>query len=194
MFQDIIKIKKDSNAGPYLAKFTDPLSLLSEIGLEKGMKVAHFGCGSGYFTYAAAEKVGAEGKVWAFDILEQKLDLVKSQARILNFGNIIVQKANLEKKEGSGLPAESVDWVLVINMLFQNLKKSPVIGEAKRVLKKGGRILIVEWDASSKGSVGPEGKARVSREEIIKIIRKYGFEISKEVDAGNFHWGMVVKK
>lgn len=186
--------KRSANQmNPYGARFINPDALIGELDIRPGMKVAHFGCGTGYFTFAAARAVGPEGEVSAFDILEHKVDLVRGQARVLGLNNISAQRANLEENEGSKLPAESMDWVLLINMLYQSDKKSRIIGEAKRVLKKDGRILVVEWNAQEL-LFGPAKNSRASREDLIKIVRKYGLGISQEVEAGQFHWGMVVVK
>ena len=166
---------------------------MNNLEILPGMKVAHFGCGTGYFTFAIANKVGENGSVYALDILEQKIAIIKSQARAYNMGNIIARRANLEEKEGSGIESESIDWVIIVNMLYQNNKKSSIIGEAKRILKKSGKILLIDWNNFG-SSVGPEKQARVSREDVIRIIRKHTLGIAKEIEVSNFHFGMVLVK
>ncbi|MDR3559445.1 MAG: methyltransferase domain-containing protein [Candidatus Pacebacteria bacterium] len=186
-------MESSNKTGVYEARFINPDSLIAELGIAKGMKVAHFGCSTGHFTFAAARAVGENGEVEAFDVLEQKIDLVRGQARIFGLNNVIARLANLEERDGSKLAAESMDWVLMINILYQNDKKSRIIGEAKRILKPDGHILLVEWGAGDL-LLGPEKNSRASREELIKIIRKHGLGIAKEIEAGQLHWGMILVK
>ena len=183
----------DDKKPTYAGKFLDPNAIIGQAGLGLGAKVAHFGSGTGYFTIAAAAAVGKEGEVYALDVLEHKLDLVRSQARMLGLNNVFARQVNLEESQGSKLSAESVDWVLLINVLYQNDKKSRIVGEAKRILKKDGRILMVEWSTRDI-PLGPEKNSRASREEVIKIIRKHGLGIAKELEVGQFHWGMILVK
>lgn len=178
---------------PYLAKFLNPEKIINNLEILPGMNVAHFGCGTGYFTFPIARKIGASGTIYALDVLEEKIEAVKSQAKMLSLGNIVARRANLEKKEGSGLQNESADWVVLANMLYQNEHKSRVIIEAKRILKKNGHILIIDWENIS-GSIGPEMSRRVSKQDLIKIARKNELGILKELEIGNFHFGMILGK
>ena len=178
---------------PYTARFLNPEDIISSLKINLGMKVAHFGCGTGYFTFPIARKVGLDGEVFALDILPEKVEAVESQAKIFGLQNISAKRANLEKKGGSNLPEESMDWVLVINMLYQNEGKSRVILEAARILKKAGHILIVDWK-DTVGQIGPESDRRVSKPEIIKIVRKNELRILKDIELGDFHFGMIIAK
>ena len=186
--------KENPKAKPLFSfQFLDPRKIIGELEIKPGMFAAHFGCGVGYFTFPIAEKVGENGTVYALDILEHKIDYMRSQAKFLGFSNITAKRADLEKREGSGIEKEKADWVIIINMLFQNINKSKIIGEAKRILKQNGRILLVEWN-SADGIVGPEKSSRVSKEDLIRIIRKHGLGIAKEIEIGNFHFGLILTK
>ncbi|HHE46033.1 MAG TPA: methyltransferase domain-containing protein [Candidatus Moranbacteria bacterium] len=178
---------------PYLIKFLNPRDIINNLEILPGMKVAQFGCGTGFFTFPVAEKVGKNGVVYALDILEQKVEAIKSQAKLSNLGNIIVKKVNLEEKEGSEIKKESVDWVIMANMLYQNRNKSYIIKEAKRILKKDGRALLIDWNPAN-NAIGPKKHYRVSKEELVKIIKKYRLNVQEELAVGDFHFGMVLVK
>src|SRR3989338_11617840 len=113
--------------------FIDPETITDSFGVEEGMKIADFGCGSGYFTTALARRTGLDGRVYALDIQESALDHVRSKARANNIENIEFIRTNLEIFGGSGLPNESQDIVLLANVLFQSNKNDDIIKEAKRV-------------------------------------------------------------
>jgi ubiquinone/menaquinone biosynthesis C-methylase UbiE len=177
----------------YSVRFLDPPKIVGKLDIQPGMKIAHFGCSNGYFTLPMAEKAGKDGVIYALDILEQKLDFLRGRAKFCGLSNIIFSKVNLEEKMGSRLEDESMDWVIIVNMLYQNRDKSKIIGEAKRVLKKTGRILIIEWN-NSDDYIGPQNQSRISKEEIIRITRKHGLGIIKEISVSNFHFGLILAK
>ena len=77
------------------------------------------------------------------------------------------------------------------DLLFQIDDKEGVFKEAKRVLRIGGRILVIEWLPGA--SLGPEGGA-VSSEEIKEIAKNLGFRLEKELKAGDYHFGLLFTK
>ena len=174
--------------------FIDPEKVISQIDLREGSRVADFGCGTGYFTFALAKKIREQGIVYSLDVLPQIIEVVESQAKIEGLKNIITKRVNFEKEGGSTLEANSLDWVILKDVLYQNKKKDVMLAEAKRVLKKGGRALIVEWKKET-GIIGPEKNIRISKEEILELIKNENWEIpSGEISAGKFHYGFVLIK
>jgi len=188
-----LNFSKTSERTPYPIGFLNPQKIISQLKILPGMKIAHFGCGTGFFTFPIAEKIGKNGTIYALDILEQKLEIIKSQAKLTGFHNIIAKRVNLEKKEGSKIEKESIDWVIIVNMLYQNNDKSHIIREAKRILKKNGHILLIDWN-SLDNNIGPEKRSRVSKKELIKITRKHFLGIQKEIAVGDFHFGLILIK
>lgn len=174
-------------------KFIDPEAVLSQIGIKPGAVVADFGCGAGYFSVSAARKIGQDGIIYSFDVLAEKIESVESQARQAGLTNIIARRANLEKENGSGLENESADLVIVKDMLFQNKNKRIILHEAERILKKNGMALIIEWDMKN-FSIGPKKELRVSKEEIIELASSSRLRFRKEINAGDFHCGLVFEK
>jgi ubiquinone/menaquinone biosynthesis C-methylase UbiE len=75
------------------------------------------------------------------------------------------------------------------NLLFQVEDRKKVLKEAKRILKKGGELLIVDWKKDSK--MGPEGKISSSE---VKEIAEEDFEFKKEINAGDYHYALLFKK
>jgi ubiquinone/menaquinone biosynthesis C-methylase UbiE len=172
--------------------FLNPQKIINNLSIKKGMRVAHFGCGTGFFTFPIAEKVGENGIVYALDVLGSKIDLINSRARSANFSNIVAKKVNLEEKEGSKLESDSMDWVILVNILYQNINKSKIIREAQRILKEGGRALLIEW--KSMMPIGPEKRSVILKEDLTKVIRKHGLGIAEEIEVGDFHFGLILSK
>ncbi|MFA6160160.1 MAG: methyltransferase domain-containing protein [Parcubacteria group bacterium] len=173
-------------------KFLNPDEIISKLEILSGMKVAHFGCGTGFFTFSVAKKVGDDGLVYAVDIQPSKIETMQSQAKMLGLNNIDAFRANLEEK-ATKIKSESVDWVFIINMLYQNKKKQEILAEAQRVLKAGGKILLIDWENKDQ-SFGPEMSLRVSQDELSVIIGNNDLAIWKKINVGNFHFGWILKK
>ena len=173
-------------------KFVDPVEIIKIAGIKEGDKVADFGCGPGYFSIPIANLVGESGEVYAFDVLSAALEALDSRARLEGIDNISSQRANLEKYESSELEDESVDWVILKDILFQNRNKENILKEAHRILRKGGKILVMEWDNNL--SVGPDKKLRIDPDDLGELILDAGFVFQKKADAGNFHYVVVAAK
>jgi ubiquinone/menaquinone biosynthesis C-methylase UbiE len=174
-------------------KFINPLFIIAQLKIPEGSVVADFGCGAGYFSIPLSQAIGKEGKLYALDILDQALEVVKSRAKLLGLSNVVTKRTNLEMKKGSGLEKESVDWVVLKDVLFQNKSKEKIIQETSRVLKPSGKALIGEWN-DRELAIGPEKEMRVSSEELIELLKRNNLKVEKVVDAGHFHYAMVVAK
>jgi ubiquinone/menaquinone biosynthesis C-methylase UbiE len=173
--------------------FVDPSQALSTLPIQKGQLVVDFGCGSGYFSFEFAQRVGTEGHVIALDILPSALEAVASRAKSLGLNNLETRRVNLEKEKGSRLLAESVDWVIIKDMLFQNNDKAVILSEAALVLRPGGHCFIMEWKPERQ-SVGPEVGLRVSPADLRKLIESVGLSVIDEIPVGAFHYAFLVKK
>ncbi len=173
--------------------FLNPDQVIGELKIEPGMKIADFGCGTGYFAFVLAKKVGPEGKIYAIDVLTTALESIRSQAKLRGLYNIEPIRANLEIAGSSKIAADSCDLALMANILFQSQKKAEIISEAKRVLKPGGAALFIEWKPDS--SIGPPSKGyKVPAEEIKKLAQDQDFVLEREFEAGSHHYGLIFKK
>ncbi|MBU1102112.1 class I SAM-dependent methyltransferase [Patescibacteria group bacterium] len=173
--------------------FIQPEKVLAQLGIEEGMKVADSGCGHGYFTVPVAKTIGPEGKVYAVDVLAEALEVVRSRAQMENLLNIQTLRGNLEISGGSKTPGDSVDLVLIHNVLFQSQKKSDIIKEARRALKDGGRLELIDW-LPEKKAIGPQEGWRISAEEAKNLVQEQGFSFERSFDAGEYHFGLIFTK
>ena len=171
-------------------EFLDPTQVLRSLPLKEDMVAVDFGSGSGGWVLPLSQ-ILEEGKVYAIDILEEPLSVLKGRMRSEGILNIETIQSDVEKPKGSTLPSESVDLVLMTNLLFQVDDKKAVFEEAKRILKKGGKILVVDWEKEA--SLGPTEK-RVDPKEIQQIAENLGFKLEKEFKAGAYHWALIFSK
>lgn len=174
--------------------FVDPKSVIRSLpDAPKGV-VADFGCGAGYFTVEFSKAVGDEGSVIAIDVLPSALDAMQSRIKTEGLRNVTVKRANLERANGSGLAPASIDWIIAKDILFQNAKKDILIGEIARVLRPGGRAIVMEWNPEAAGGIGPDVELRVSRDELKGMLRSSGFSEIRDLPVGAFHYAFLVTK
>lgn len=173
--------------------FLDPLSIVQQFGIKDGMKVADFGSGGGYFAIYMAEKVGPSGKVYALDILEEKLDNLRSRARLQNLENIETIRTNIEVPGSSSLLDSSQDIVLLANVLFQSRKQEDIIRECARVLKTEGEFVVIDWNKGT-GGFGPPDELRPNQESIKASAEILGLSFIRALDVGQFHFGLIFNK
>ncbi len=162
-----------------------------------GMRIADFGCGSGHWAIILARAVGPSGKVFAIDVQESALEATRAQARFMHLANIETIRANVEIPGATMLKDATIDAVMISNMLFQADEKADVAGEAARIIKPGGRVFLIDWDAATESAaprLGPPLAERVTRQDAEQLFMSQGFRFEKEFTAGSHHYGLIFRK
>lgn len=173
--------------------FSKPARNIGHLVLSPGERVADFGAGSGFYSIAAAEFVGPGGVVYAIDIQQELLRRIAALAREQGHA-IRVVRGDLEEREGSMLPEKSVGAVVAANILFQIEKKERFVEEVARVLRRGGKALVIDWK-DSYNNIGPHQESVVREDAARSLFEKAGFIFEKEVpDVGEHHYGFIVRR
>ena len=116
--------------------FRKPGRVLHQMGLQKGQSMLDYGCGIGSFTIPAAKTVGDDGTIYALDIHPLAIRAVEKEAKKERISNI----KTILSDRGTGLPDESVDIVLLYDVLQMIRDKDKLLEELHRVLKAGGSL------------------------------------------------------
>lgn len=169
-------------------------TIFSHLKVGAGMRVGDLGCGGhGLFALHAARLVGSRGVVYTVDILKTTLAEVAKKARLEGLANVKAIWSNLEIVGSTAIIPQSLDVALLVNVLFQTPDRASVLSEAKRLLKPGGQLLVVEWKPSAM-PLGPALNRRVIERECLAIARAAGFTLTEPFDAGRYHYGLVFTK
>ena len=172
-----------------MPEFVNPIQILDQLGLKDNITAADFGSGSGGWTVPLAARL-EQGRVYAVDLQEEPLSALMGRAKLQGISNIKKIIADVEK-EILEIRDSCCDLVLMTDLLFQIDNKNDVFREANRVLKTGGKVLVVDWNLNS--PLGPrEGK--ISQGEVKKLAQDSGFRLEKEFKAGDYHYGLVFTK
>jgi len=144
--------------------------------------VADLGCSSGYYTFALAECVGPEGRIYAVDLNAKAIRALEEKAHRLGYHNIEAHASSAS--DMNFIEDESVDFVLA-NGLLCNMPdhRQLAVNEMKRILKPTGHAFL------SLGAFSPIGFVdRAEWERILEgfIVKQRGGFIQK--------WAAVSKR
>lgn len=170
--------------------FADPMNNVLQLGLREGMKVGDFGAGTGHYAVAAAGVVGALGKVYAVDIQEDLLARIKEAAEQKGLRNVEVIWGDIEKVGGTHLKDQVLDAVIVSNALFQVEHHEGLVREIRRVLRSGGKLLVVDWAGAYSG-LGPSEELVVPEHRAEELFISSGFHKAKAFRGGPHHYALV---
>ncbi len=174
------------------SRFLDPSQILAEAGIQYGAVVADFGCGNGFYPVAAAKLVGENGTVYAVDVKTEALEATVSAAKHDNLTNIYTIRHDMELP-GVDIKESSCDAVILAGILHLSKLQKNVLKETYRVLKTGGRIIVIEWK-KEKLPFGPHIDRRISQTEMNQMLTTVGFRHQGELPADAFHYALIFVK
>lgn len=175
-----------------MSKFLNPSEIVAQMGLMQGQSVADLGCGNGFYVLPAAQMVGGSGTVLALDVVESKLAATVSIANQFGYRNVRVHQADLAKPL-LDVPANSVDAVIIGNILHEISDKQQLLKNAYRLLKNPGKILIVEWKKIT-APIGPPVDKRLEQQQVETWLMNLGLRKLKELQADNYHYAVLFEK
>jgi ubiquinone/menaquinone biosynthesis C-methylase UbiE len=173
--------------------FSDPNKVLDQVLIRPGDTVVDIGAGLGAYTFLAADRVGADGAVYAIEVQLSHVDGLKDMAGKDAIENLHVLWADAELPNGTKLRDEVGDMVILTNVLFTIEDKSGLVKEIYRILKPGGKILLVDWSESF-GGIGPHPQNLVPEKMARNMFIENGFDFEKSISAGSHHYGMILTK
>lgn len=148
-------------------RFFPAEEILRAAGIRPGMMVIDLGCGPGYFTMPARRLAGDEGRVWAVDVQQIMVDHVHNRCQI---GRIRGVRCVLSAEQVVPLDDAMADFVLIAWVLNEADDAGSLIAEARRLLKPGGTIAVLEWHKQAKEVAIPVER-RVGVDDLAKLAK-----------------------
>ena len=184
--EEMSAVPEDANLGLGCG---NPVAIAS---LGEGEVVLDLGSGAGFDAFLAAAKVGEKGRVIGVEMTPEMLEKARTNAEKGGYDNVEFRSGEIEK-----LPVEDSSIDVIISNCVINLspEKQKVFGEAFRVLKPGGRLMISDLvlvkelpDAikeSVEAYVGCLAGA-IKKEEYLKFLTIAGFQEVKIISQSNY--------
>ncbi|MBP9715359.1 MAG: class I SAM-dependent methyltransferase [Candidatus Pacebacteria bacterium] len=169
--------------------FSDPIKNLKQFDLREDMIVADLGAGTGFYSLALS-KIVPRGKVYAIEVVPDYLQTILNKVKEAKIGNVDCFLGDVEKIGGTKLKDGIIDRVVASNILFQVEDKDKFIEEVKRILKKDGQVLLIDWTVDNSSPLGNRKEA-ISKEQATLLFTKKGFSKERDIDAGEHHYGMI---
>jgi len=151
--------------------------------------VADLGAGTGFYSVAMG-KLLPRGKVYAVEVQKDYLSKIRHKVREAHLSNIEPIWGNVEKLHGTKIHDAVTDAVIATDVLFQVEDKPGFIAETKRILKPGGKVLLIDWVTPIHGRL----EHTVPRAKAQEMFESAGFAQEREIDVGARHYGMILKK
>jgi len=123
-----------------------PSKTIAALDIKPGQVVADVGAGSGYYTVRLAKRVGPTGRVFATDIQQEMLDLLKKRLARERLNNVeLVLATDVDPR----LPAGQLDLILMVDVYHELARPQDVLRKLRSALKPDGRLVLIEFRKES---------------------------------------------
>lgn len=178
------KIDKLNN--PQRLKTQNPDVIWNILELTEVHTMVDIGAGTGFFAMPFADKA-KKATLYACDTSEVMIDWMLENLPEDYKDRIIP----LQSSENSiPLEHELADLVYMINLHHELDDPAAMLNESSRILKPGGRLLVIDWKVVETPG-GPPLEIRIPSETIMKQFEEAGFANIKSHEALQHH-SMVV--
>lgn len=168
--------------------------VLSYLPPESDSITADLGCGNfGHLVFPLARLVGKRGLVYAVDVQKSCLEEIDHKVRVENWSQVKTIWSDLEILNATAIPEASLDSALLVTTLNQAEDKLGMLKESFRLLKNGGRLVIVDWRNDSDYILSVSGKG-LDAKEIERLVLQAGFTKLDEFVPGDYYFGLVFIK
>ena len=140
------------------------------------ISIADLGAGEGMISQLLAERAS---KVFCIDSSKSMVRLGTQLAKKKNFTNLVYKLGDIEKVP---LKARSVDLALMSQSLHHALKPERALGEAFRILKPGGQLIVLDLKKHHFEKAHELYKDQwlgFAENNLYRMIRKAGFKRAK---------------
>ncbi len=169
-------------------RLQDPQSFWREVGLRPRDIVADVGAGTGFFAIPAATLLAGSGTVYAIDISEELVELLRERKIEHVLDNLVPVHSKVDR-----IPLDSsvADIVLLANVLHDI--PPATLAEAIRLLKPGGRLVNTDWKKVETPG-GPPLHIRLNETEATERIVAGGLVRERVWNFGAHHYVIEFRK
>lgn len=148
-----------------------PDDVVANMNLQPDEVVADIGAGTGYFSFRIAQQL-PEGKVLATDIQPEMLAIIEQRKQETGISNV---ETLLGSTEDPGLPENSVDVVLLVDVYHELSHPFEMMQGIYDALKPGGRLFLIEYRAED-NTVPIRPLHKMSEEQVVREMSVFGLQ------------------
>lgn len=150
--------------------------LIQSLALNKGMKIADVGAGTGYLSRRMAEKVGQNGKIYAVDVQAEMLGKIKALAK--KYNNI---EPVLSQQKDVNLPENSIDMAIMVDVYHELAYPYEMVQSILKALKPNAQLVLVEYRAED-DKVPIKNSHKMSEQQIIQELSLHTLKWHKTIN------------
>ena len=187
------KIAADMDQEVNAEKTFSPEDIIDHLNLKPESILVEFGSGVGNIILPLAMTY-KNSTFYAVDVQKDLLLKLLRDAKKEHLDNVYAAWGDVEKIEGSKLPAQSADYVLMVNSFFMFEDKKSALLEARRILKDGHFLVVVDWKKNTKFKMAPKYSMRVSVDDLLSLAQEAGFSFLEKFDLSDTHYMLKFAK
>jgi len=138
-------------------------NIVEEAHILRGDRVLDYGCGAGSYIPDVSSRVGKTGKVYALDAHPLSIKRIRSMTTSQRMANVETIHSDCK----TGLPAESIDIILLYDVFHLLTDSESVLRELHRILKSNGNLSFSDHHLSHNDIV-----AGVTRSGLFSLCRQ----------------------
>lgn len=147
--------------------------------------IVEVGAGTGLFASAFAA-LAPEATIYAADMAPQMIEWMREHRSEVACGRIVPV---LAAESSVPLPDATADAVYMVNLHHELADPAASYAEARRLLKPGGHLLVVDW-AARETPKGPPPEIRVTGDELRILLEAAGFA-AVCIDESTLPWHLM---
>ncbi len=183
---DPAKRKKLNN--PIRLQWIPPWKIEGLLEMKEGGVYLDIGAGTGYITKEIAVQA-PEAKIYALDIeplMVEEMKKCRGQESVF---------PRLMERDILAFDGNSIAGVWSITVFHELGKAAPLLREIRRVLRPGGRLLLVDWEKTPEASEqGPPLEHRVTVGEVMEELKNEGFDDVQMITGFIHHFAILATK
>jgi ubiquinone/menaquinone biosynthesis C-methylase UbiE len=149
-----------------------------------GAVVADVGAGDGSYSFAAAERVGASGRVYATEIDPEKLKSLRAEVAKRKLENVIVVEGTADDTK---LPPACCDAIFLRHVYHHLTQPTEFDKSLVRSLKPGGRLAIIDFPPEVNSDPVPgvpknRGGHGVPQKIMVDELTSAGLQVEKTIN------------
>ena len=150
-----------------------PEQIMDAVGVRAGMRIGEAGAGEGYLTFHLARRVGDRGVVYANEISEGDLEIIRNRAQREGVDNIVTVLGEIEDPL---FPEKDLDMVIMVYVLHHLDRPIEFLQNLEGYLKPDAPVVIIEKNHDTERSHPPQF---MTGRQILETIEESGYELEK---------------